>query len=571
MPLPAIQNPPAGVVFRALSGGAWPRVAAVFSGGKAVVLRETAEAVVFAGALTDAAGGVLQWLELWVERVSGSPFFQLGGGVPEAPARAARWRELRQCFADSGDGRLVGTGGEESPAPVFRWKENGDLLPADSAEGAALTFNAEGGHVLVRYAAPFSAGDYAAAVSSGQLPPPGPRPGEVAMQQLRDIRHTPGFYLRCWQGAVPPLAEMLHLKLSLLLGMMQAVESAVRSRRLPLLNLKSRSFGVEWAGGSSGLALWTVQPVLDQPSAATRWLGGGGDDPVFLLTEEPPPGIYRHPEVSAPRFVKGRLRLSQIKAAGSQKDQIEAEGTLILTEPLPRAADTLLIHCPLAAQPLQGTITALEPSRGEVVFRTGRWRPAAEVAASLSAGGQAPPPVDCECALVPRLSAPADLYSLGVIALEVLCCGSGQGLPMVVDEALRVMQRLSQEQVSVEAMPDTLAAWQRREPDANWTSVLAARHLSAPAQEPEAAARMVPQAAWCAALAWALRLFTGAGSQAYFQSPGDGSAQAPHLAFENPLRDLRALVNRTRALVTLEWKANVDLREQIMAALGSSR
>jgi hypothetical protein len=536
-----------------------------------VVLREAAEAVVYAGALTDASGGVFQWLEIWVERVAASPFFQLGNAATDVAVRAARWRELRQCLADAGDGRMLNTGAEEAPARVFGWDEKGALLSPDATAGAALSLNAEGGHVFMRFAAPFDAAEYAAAISSGQLPPPGPRPGSVALQSLRDVRHTPGFYLRCWQGAVPPLAEMLHLKLSLLHGMMQTVESALRSRRLPLLNLKTRSFGVEWAGESSGLALWSVQPVLDQPSAATRWLGGDGDDPVFLLTEEPPSSIYRHPEVSAPRFVKGQLRLSQIKPVGSQKDRIEAEGTLILTEPLPRAADTLLMHCALAAQPLQGTITALEPSRGEVVFRTARWRPAAEVAASLAAGGQAPPPVDCECALVPRLSTPADLYSLGVIALEVLCCGSGQGLPMVMDEALRVMQRLSQEQVSVDAMPDTLAGWQRREPDANWSAVLSPRHLSAPAQDAEAVSRMVPPAAWFSALSWALRLLTGAGSQAYFQAPGEGTVQAPHLALEAPLRDLRALVNRTRALVTLEWKANVDLREQILAVLGGSR
>lgn len=567
MPLPGTQSAPAGIILRSLTDGAWPRVAAAFSEGKPAVLRETAEAVVYAGALADAEGGVVQWLELWVERVAASPFFQLGNVARDAAAGEARWRELRKGLADAGDGRMLATGMEDAPAPVFRWDASGALLPEDEPAGDAMVFNAEGGRMFCRFAAPHAAGDYATAISSGQLPPAGPRPGSVTLLSLRDVRHTPGFYLRSWQGNVPPLAEILHLKLALLHGMVQTVESALRSRRLPLLNLKTRSFGLEWAGERSGLALWTVQPVLDQPSAATRWLGGDGDDPVFLLTEEPPASIYRHPEVTAPRFVRGNVRLSQIKPVGSQKDQIEAEGTLILTEPLPRATDSVLIHCPLAAHPLQCAITALEPSRGEVVFRTARWKPAAHVAASLAGGGQAPPPMDCDCALVPRLSAPADLYSLGVIALEVLCGGSGQGLPMVVDEALRIAQRLGQEQVAVDAIPDTLAGWQRREPDANWSSVLSARHLSCPPQEAEAAARMVPQVAWFSALTWALRMLTGASGQAYFQSPGEGSAQSPHLALELPLRDLRALLNRTRALVTMEWKANLDLREQIMAVL----
>ena len=50
-------------------------------------------------------------------------------------------------------------------------------------------------------------------------------------------------------------------KAMLLHGMLTAVESALRSRRLPLLNLKTRSFGLDWSGERSGLALWSVQPL----------------------------------------------------------------------------------------------------------------------------------------------------------------------------------------------------------------------------------------------------------------------------------------------------------------------
>ena len=83
----------------------------------------------------------------------------------------------------------------------------------------------------------------------------------------------------------------------------------------------------------------------------------------------------------------------------------------------------------------------------------------------------------------------------------------------------------------------------------------------------EAAARMVPPVAWHSALTWALRLLTGSWPQAYCQSPGEGSAQSPHLALEAPLRDLRNLLQRTRSLVSIEWKANLDLREHIMAVM----
>jgi hypothetical protein len=624
MPLPGSTHLPPGINLRPLAPDDHPPLIAAAvteSPASLILLRETPDALVYAGALCDAAGRVLQWLEIWVQRVTASPFFQLGNVTGANAERDARWDELRRGFAEAEPGRVVATGRENAPSPPLWWDTRGHPLrvegeasvttsdealtaaglpgyasgehrylsirgpgglewmpltpsapvstaPIRPAPAAALAFNPDGGHWFCRFAAPFSAGDYTAAVSSGQWPEPGPRLNSAAPPPPRDVRHQPGFYLRAWHGQTPPLAEILHLKLSLLHGLLTAAESAIRSRRLPLLNLKTRSFGLDWAGERAGLALWTVQPVLDQPSAATRWLAGGdGDDPVFLLVGEPPASIYRHPDITAPRFVRGNVRLSQLRAVGSQKDHLESEGTLILTESLPRATDTVLIQCPFAAHAISANISALEPSRGEILFRTARWRPAPGIAASLASGGQAPPPVDCDCALVPRLSSPADLYALGVTALEILCGGSGQGLPMIVDEALRVAQRLGQEKVPLDAIPDTLAAWQRREPDANWTAVLSPRHLASPPPDADTAARMVPAMAWHSALSWTLRLLTGSCSQAYFQSAGEGSPQSPQLAFEQPLKDLRALLHRTRALVSMEWKANLEIRDQIMAVM----
>ncbi len=574
MPLPGIQPLPSGLTLLPLfPESVPPRISAAVtdaSPASFILLRETPDALVYAGAVTDAENRVLQWLEIWVQRTRTSSFFHLGNEVPAAGERDARWHELRKALAECGDGRVFTTDRESTSAAPCRWGAGGVPLEiADPGAVAYPVFNPDGGHVFFRFAAPFGATEYSAALSTGQLPPPGPRGAGLTPQAARDIRHQPGYYLRSWQGETPPLAEILHLKLSLLHGVLTATEAAIRARRLPLLNLKTRSFGLDWAGDRSGMALWTVQPVLDLPSAATRWLGGDGDDPVFLLAEEPPASIYRHPDITAPRMVRGNVRLSQLRPVGSLEDQLETEGTLLLTETLPRPGDALLIHCPLAAHPIQASVTALDESRGEVIFRSARWRPAPGIAASLSSGGQAPPPMDCDCALVPRLSAPGDLYALGVIALEVLCGGSGQGLPLIVDEALRIGQRLGQEKekIAPDAVPDTLAGWQRREPDARWTSVLAARHLAGPAPDPDTAARMVPPVAWYSALTWAIRLLTGSCPQAYCQTPGEGSAQSPHLVLEQPLRDLRALLHRTRALITMEWKANLEIRDQILAVM----
>jgi hypothetical protein len=571
MPLPGIQPAPAGIHLRPLlPDSTAPRVTVAVSAEtprQLIRLRETPLAEVFAGALLDAEGAVLQWLEIWTQRRRLSAFFQLGTARALPPEESdARWAELVRGFAETDRARLLITGLEEAPFPPLGWDSGGN--PVQPGDEAALTFNPGGGHLLFRFASGWHAAEMSAALSSGQLPSAGPRLSQTHTPEVNDVRHQPGYYLRAWQGEVPPLAEILHLKLTLLYGMVTAAEAATRARRLPLLNVKTRSFGVEASGDRSGLAFWSLQPVMDLPSAAFRFVqSDDAAEPVVLLAEEPPPGIYRHSAVSAPRFVQGNLRLSRVQPAGSRKDLLEAEATLLLHEPLPGPADTLILHCPLAAHPIQASVVALESTRGEAVLRTARWQPLPSLAASLSSGGQAPPPMDCACAIVPRLSSPADLYSLGVAGLEVLCCGSGQSLPQVLDEALRLAQRLTQEKVTVDSIPDTIAAWQRREADANWTSVLSPRHLSCPVADADTGARGVLPLAWCSALTWCLRLLTGSGSAAYFQHPGEGSMQAPHQAYELPLRDLRQLLQRTRALVTLEWKTNLEIRDHILAAL----
>src|SRR5690349_1201451 len=107
MPLPGTQPLPAGIALRPLRDtDTPPLVAAAVTEGDApshILLRETPEALVYAGALADAGGRVLQWLEIWVQRLTGSPFFHLGNTAPSGQERDARWNDLQKSFTDSGD------------------------------------------------------------------------------------------------------------------------------------------------------------------------------------------------------------------------------------------------------------------------------------------------------------------------------------------------------------------------------------------------------------------------------------------------------------------------------------
>ncbi|HEX2750412.1 MAG TPA: hypothetical protein VHM91_20565, partial [Verrucomicrobiales bacterium] len=205
MPLPGIQSSPAGISLRPLfASGVSPLISVVVTEAAPaafILLRETPEALVYAGALTDADGRVLQWLEIWVQRMTASPFFHLGNTGPAPAERDARWLGLRKALTDSGDGRVFTTGHEEAPSPPVRWTPDGRTISPEQPAGEGVPiFNPEGGHLFFRFAAPHSAADYSLAVSSGQLPPANPRMNSATIQSLRDIRHQPGYYLRAWHG-----------------------------------------------------------------------------------------------------------------------------------------------------------------------------------------------------------------------------------------------------------------------------------------------------------------------------------------------------------------------------------
>jgi hypothetical protein len=97
------------------------KTAAKAGDGPLVLLRETLDARVLLGALVDAAGVVHEWLELWVQDLSG-----MAGALPgyrQALTNAAldhRWAVRAEGFAKVEGSGLIATGLEtKNPAPMF--------------------------------------------------------------------------------------------------------------------------------------------------------------------------------------------------------------------------------------------------------------------------------------------------------------------------------------------------------------------------------------------------------------------------------------------------------------------
>jgi hypothetical protein len=91
------------------------------AGGHLVVLRETLDAKVFLGCISDAAGRVQEWVELWVQSSEGlikSP--SLGRQAVSNSMLDTRWRRQLEAFERLDGGSVIETGWESvQPLPTF--------------------------------------------------------------------------------------------------------------------------------------------------------------------------------------------------------------------------------------------------------------------------------------------------------------------------------------------------------------------------------------------------------------------------------------------------------------------
>ncbi len=554
--------------------------------GQPVVIRELPGALVYAAGLCDAAGSCFQEMEIWLQRLSPAPVFSMGRAAMLNEDADHRWHLIRKALSAAQPDPLPEFCAVDLPQPPVWAEDHGAALTVETrddalraaglpaysgtvsrclrvatAEGTVLwhdlksgsgpwnpgakpVWNADCGHWFVLPAADMDFKEYNARLSRGHGPA-----GEKE-------RHTGGFFLTGWRGDQPPLPEILHLKLRALYGAVSAVAQAQEALRAPLLDVSTTGFGVQLP---QQRAAWMAGVVLRRPGIALLPAGvPAGDEPVFVLPAETPLSLYLHPSCRPARTVQGTLRLRAVQPAGSGRREVQGEGTLILATPLPVVGDTVLLHVPdLSDQPVQAMVTAADPARGEAALRTLPWLPRDAITQ--------PPPMDIHAAVVPRLGSGADLYALGVMALEVLLCGSGQPLASVLDEALRLVRRVDGEGCNPEEIPAILSTWHRREAAEPWAVALNYTHLTASAPAPDT--QGIPAYAWWAVMTWVLKLFSGQWKHAWARNAGDETPHAPHLALSVPLAELQKLVVRTSALVTGDWSRNVEIRERILAAL----
>jgi hypothetical protein len=442
---------------------------------------------------------------------------------------------------------------------------------AKETDGAHV-FNAHAGLIRARRLAPLPLEDYLDVLEGENWT--GFRTGNTSLfvgheyEQLRlwsGNRENESCLLHGLGQLADRLAEILFLKLGLLLDMFEVVREHACFRRSPLLNLSPASFRLSLsdAGGHFPL-LWSAKAHLVKPGQAHALKVAGSDTPYFVRMGELNPSPFMPEGLNAHSFGMGSVLLRQVL---EENDGTVIEGTLRTTEYVMAAPDDLVwLQLPLLASEriecYARSFTTETTNRREIRFRTlPRPFPPTILEALQRHSGATLARAPYE--VWPVLSTPCDLFSLAVIGLRALLANRVTNLPVLLDDILSLSRTLPA--VAASEFRATLSARLRADPDL--VTAIGPHWLAGGPLASEQAMAAMPIELWADTVIWLMRLFPGAPGLSYCQSMCDVSPLAPETAFDAPIQDLRKLVLRARSLVLPGVSAHTDIVQVLRDAI----
>ncbi|HAV64592.1 MAG TPA: hypothetical protein DCY13_19765, partial [Verrucomicrobiales bacterium] len=476
--------------------------------GSFIRLRDTCDATALLGCLTDAAGAVHEWLELWLQDVD-----NLAASLPAARNSFSnrtldeRWQRQTEFITGTGPAGMYRTGWEEVHRPPL-WinAAKGESKPGAAGTGPGWTlctsddeliqaglpayseslhryliakddsgtakfaplttgapandrclelakafgeagwvpFNLRCGLLRIVPFAPLELGEFADllggkpwkgfAVGNQTLQLDGAHHGLDDWQKIQQSGHH--LFLG-HKGRGGCILEAFHLKLQLLAEIIRLTRETVLPLQVPFLNIDASTFRVRLGRVGARLPLlWTSSVSVAKPGEAFALPVTGTEAQYFIRPGAVgesiflPQGIHRFLEGT------GNARLRKVTA---ERGRGVVEGTLAIEDqsgfsqhdlfwirlPVGQGRVDLYAHC-YAEDGL---------AKGEVRFRSVEQAFTEETLKTLKAAeGVAFPRTPYQ--MVPLLSTPCDLYSLGVLAARLLLVNDGNTLPVALDELL---------------------------------------------------------------------------------------------------------------------------------------
>jgi hypothetical protein len=366
------------------------------------------------------------------------------------------------------------------------------------------------------------------------------------------------------------LGEVLHLKLALLHGAMQALQSLAEKTSAPCLGIRADSFGVVIRDVPSALPyFWNHKVSLRIPSQTLRTEVGDLCEPCFIPIKQNGPSIYESHRIHNQIHGIGRVRIRNVSRPDDD-GLVVVEGALITDERLEtgkldllalewhgRSRDRLRLFAKM-----DGNANSI---RGEYRFASLQTRLPEEWVEQFSSGDSSLGTDRVSFQLLPRLGTPCDLYSLGVLSLRLLITGPDASLGETVDDLLR-MARLFRQRFSNgnwSTGTGSLNEFVNSGEGGAWAEKLGPQHLVGGRISMEEAFSEIPARLWWQVMEFVSRLFPGEALGSFCESFDDFSPRAPAAAFLEPLACVDRLLVCTREMLFGNPRANKEILEMI--------
>lgn len=493
-----------------------------------------------------------------------------GAGLP--PYGTSLYRYLHQPAAGAQTRFIPVVGGApQGPATV-------PVSTAMAGLDHHLAFNAQAGLMMTLGFAPVAIEDYADLL--GGKPWSGLEHGKkrLALDGIHDSLTDPvqvqnglGHIFLGLHGKRGRFVESYHLKLQLLSDVFHSVRGHVERQQLPFLNLGADSFRVGLKAVGTGLPfLWTARCRLVKPSHAFALPVQTSEFRYFIRGRNGGASIYLPEGLSVSTQGMSSVRIRKVLPPDQGRTVLE--GTLVSQEALAVSPhDLLWIRLPLPGGRLDlyGHLYAAEGlAQGEVRFRTVPQQLSdAEVAALKAAEGVSFARSPFE--VVPLLSSPCDLYSLGVLAVRMLLVDDKTTLAVALDEVLSLAR-----QVAAEHKPDAPLGRRVRailDRDRRYVDSLGPHRIGRWGLTPEEAFQLLPQDLWCDTLGTLVRLFPGMGPDSVCRDFGDAPSLALETVFNSPIEEIEKLMVRSRSLILIDWNFNREVNTAIKECLDATK
>jgi hypothetical protein len=358
--------------------------------------------------------------------------------------------------------------------------------------------------------------------------------------------------------------ESLHLRLRAFSDVVRSVRTTVQRTQRPMLDLDSAQFKLRVDDPGMALPwLWTARVALAGSGSAVALPLEGSSTRYYTQARPSSAPGYQPPQASVMSRGQGTVRVR--KLLPELAEGVVVEGTLESQQKVEAARNDLVwLRMTLPDAPLD-LYARVDPgpalAAGEWRFRTVGQRLTPQRLAQLKEGISAA----ASFAVIPVLSTPVDLFSLGVLATRLFLVNSQAALPVALDE----IQSLAREVANQRDAQSPLGLRIRAilESDPRWLAALGPHRLAWEGLSPEQAAEMVPPDLWTEVLGMIIAMFPGIGPDSAAKDYGDAPPGALHRVFDRTTADLDKLLLRSRSLIVIDWRYNLEIHAVIRGYL----